>query len=145
MARIDGRTNEKVSQGLSEVANILPFLLVGGFSQTEIVSYLQTKQEAAKEVLESITREEESKVSVETKQTATAAQTMAVNMEAPAVEVAMPNVSTTNIVTPTVSNEILAMVNLKMPRMRDVARFDSMSMSRDKTQLGEVQKVRETL
>ncbi|MBU4098519.1 hypothetical protein KJ980_02600, partial [Patescibacteria group bacterium] len=56
---LTSQDQEKVNQGLSEVANILPFLLVGGFSQSEIVSYLTTKQEAAKEVLESITREEE--------------------------------------------------------------------------------------
>ncbi len=135
---------EQVNQGLSEVSNILPFLLVGGFSQAEIVSYLQTKQEAAKEVLESLKAEEETKVTVETKQ-ASAQQAMAVSVEAPSVEVSVPQAATSTIVTPQVSNEILAMVNLKVPRMRDIARFDSMSLSRDKSKAVEVQKVKETL
>ncbi len=141
---LNSADQDKVNQGLSEVANILPFLLVGGFSQSEIVSYLQTKQDAAKDVLKSISLDEETKVSVATKH-AEAAQTMAVNIEAPSVEISTPSFAATNIVTPEVSNEILAMVELKLPRMRDIARFETMSMSRDKSQLGEVQKVRETL
>lgn len=141
---LTSKDQAQVSQGLAEVGNILPFLLVGGFSQAEIVSYLQTKQEAAKEVLASIMADEETKVSVESKH-AEAAQTMAVNMEAPSVNISTPQVQTSTIVTPQVSNEILAMVNLKMPKMRDIAKFDSMSQSRDKSQVVEVQKVRETL
>jgi len=35
---------DKVQQGMDQVSNLLPFLLVGGFSQTEIVDYLKAKQ-----------------------------------------------------------------------------------------------------
>jgi len=35
---------------MKQVSNILPFLLIGGFSQNEIVSYLKAKLEAAKSV-----------------------------------------------------------------------------------------------
>lgn len=37
-------------EGMDKVANILPFLLIGGFSQTEVIAYLKSKLEAAKSV-----------------------------------------------------------------------------------------------
>ncbi|MGK5090608.1 hypothetical protein WDW89_01180, partial [Deltaproteobacteria bacterium TL4] len=141
---LTSQDQEKVNQGLSEVANILPFLLVGGFSKSEIVSYLSAKQEAAKEVLQSITNEEETKVTVETRHTQ-AAQTMAANVETPTISMSTPSFDTANIITPQVSNEILAMVNIKIPRMRDIARFETMTISKDKSKMEEVKKVRETL
>lgn len=139
---------DKVNQGLQEVSNILPFLLVGGFSQTEIIAYLKAKQDAAKEVATELTAEEEEKVSVEVHH-ATAAQTMAVEQPSASTreDITIPTtqIQTTNIVTPQVSNEILAMVNLKLPRMRDVARYETMSLSRDRTKTVEVQKMNEVL
>ncbi len=42
----------QVEEGMQEVSNILPFLLMGGFSQSEIIAYLKAKQEAGKSVLE---------------------------------------------------------------------------------------------
>ncbi|HEY9658281.1 MAG TPA: hypothetical protein V6C65_07505, partial [Allocoleopsis sp.] len=71
---------EVVTQGLQEVSNILPFLMVGGFSQTEIVAYLKAKQDAAKEVAAELAAEEETKVSVEVKKKE-AEKTMAATME----------------------------------------------------------------
>lgn len=50
---------EKVKEGMEKVAQILPFLLIGGFSQTEVIAYLKAKMEAAKEVLSSIEKKEE--------------------------------------------------------------------------------------
>lgn len=38
-------------EGMDMVANVLPFLLIGGFSKTEVVAYLKAKLEAAKQVL----------------------------------------------------------------------------------------------
>lgn len=55
---------EKVQEGMDQVSNILPFLMIGGFSQDEIVQYLRAKQDAAKEVSKSLAIEEEEKVSV---------------------------------------------------------------------------------
>jgi len=57
---------EKVQQGMDQVSNLLPFLLVGGFSQTQIIDYLKAKQDAAKEVSKLFATEEEEKVSVGT-------------------------------------------------------------------------------
>jgi hypothetical protein len=138
---------EKINQGLQEVSNILPFLLVGGFSQSDIVSYLIAKQEAAKGVLQSISAEEETKVTVETKHTQ-AAQTMTAQVEVPNTDIgSVPAESfeTTNIIQPQVSNEILAMVNLKVPTMKDIVRFETISLARDKSKDTEVQKTHELL
>lgn len=41
---------QKVNQGKQMVSKILPFLLLGGFSKTEVVAYLKAKLEAAKTV-----------------------------------------------------------------------------------------------
>ena len=71
---------EVVTQGLQEVSNILPFLMVGGFSQTEIIAYLKAKQEAAKEVAAEIIAEEETQVSVGVAKKATE-RTMAATMD----------------------------------------------------------------
>ena len=54
-------TEENKQKGIEEVANILPFLLLGGFSDLETVTYLKAKLEAAKHTLEIIQKEEEIK------------------------------------------------------------------------------------
>ncbi|HZJ18462.1 MAG TPA: hypothetical protein VFD45_02485 [Patescibacteria group bacterium] len=61
---------QNVNKGMESVGNILPFLLIGGFSQTEVVAYLKAKLEAAKFVvlkLNSKQEEEETMVSAKTK------------------------------------------------------------------------------
>jgi hypothetical protein len=59
---------EKVNQGMEMVANILPFLLIGGFSKSEVVAYLKAKMEAGKSVLVDMQKKEEEEESmVETK------------------------------------------------------------------------------
>lgn len=45
---------QKVNEGMEMVGSILPFLLMGGFSKSEVVAYLKAKLAAAKSVLESI-------------------------------------------------------------------------------------------
>lgn len=50
---------QNVKKGMESVGTILPFLLIGGFSQTEVIAYLKAKLEAAKEVLSSISNKEE--------------------------------------------------------------------------------------
>ncbi|MCL5433017.1 MAG: hypothetical protein M1524_02780 [Patescibacteria group bacterium] len=49
----------KVNEGMEMVGNILPFLLIGGFSRTEVVAYLKAKLEAGKSVLSEIKGKEE--------------------------------------------------------------------------------------
>lgn len=57
-------------EGMDMVAKILPFLLIGGFSQTEVIAYLKAKLEAAKQVLSDVEKnqeEEDTQVEKETK------------------------------------------------------------------------------
>lgn len=49
----------KVSQATQMVGGILPFLLIGGFSQTEIIAYLKAKLEAAKTVVAHLEKKKE--------------------------------------------------------------------------------------
>lgn len=42
---------QKVNQGMEMVSNILPFLLIGGFSKSEVIAYLKAKMEAGKSVV----------------------------------------------------------------------------------------------
>lgn len=60
---------EKKRQGLEELAIILPFLLLGGFSDQETIIYLKAKLEGAKKVLTELEQKtkEEDKVLVENK------------------------------------------------------------------------------
>jgi len=51
--------NKNVNKGMEEVGTILPFLLIGGFSQTEVIAYLKAKLEAAKTVFAEIGKKEE--------------------------------------------------------------------------------------
>jgi hypothetical protein len=51
----------RVREGLTSVSNILPFLLIGGFSQTEVITYLKAKLVAGKLALADLARQEESK------------------------------------------------------------------------------------
>lgn len=58
---------QKIKQGKEMVSKILPFLLLGGFSKAEIVTYLKAKLEAAKAVLAEVfqvEKDEETKVEV---------------------------------------------------------------------------------
>lgn len=46
-------------EGMDMVSNILPFLMVGGFSKTEVIAYLKAKLEAAKQVMSDSNRKKE--------------------------------------------------------------------------------------
>lgn len=50
---------QKVKEGMASVSHILPFLLIGGFSQSEVIAYLKAKEEAAKTVLETSKKKQE--------------------------------------------------------------------------------------
>lgn len=142
---------EKVKEGMDEVGGLMPFLLMGGFSQTEIVAYLKAKQDAAKDVVASIASEEETQVSVGT-QAAHAEKAMHATMESSSSSseesespLANINTSTTNIVTPAVTNDILAMVDLKLPKMRDVVRYDTSRISKDTSKFEDINKMHTVL
>jgi hypothetical protein len=48
-----------IKQGMAKVGDILPFLLLGGFSQNEVLQYLKAKQEAAVMALQTLKNGEE--------------------------------------------------------------------------------------
>ncbi len=58
---------QNITKGMEAVGAILPFLLIGGFAQTEVIAYLKAKLEAAKTVTEEIgTKEEEESTMLDT-------------------------------------------------------------------------------
>lgn len=71
-------------EGMDMVSNILPFLMIGGFSRTEVVAYLKAKLEAAKSVLANDTQKKEDEdTMVDRKETSTtAAKHMSTHTEA---------------------------------------------------------------
>lgn len=74
-------------EGKKMVSKILPFLLLGGFSNAEIVAYLKAKLEAAKQVLKEVLqvegKEEEEDTKVEVDRTQHAEKTMNAQAEIP--------------------------------------------------------------
>ncbi|MBA3723542.1 MAG: hypothetical protein H0W89_01460 [Candidatus Levybacteria bacterium] len=166
---------DKVKEGMEQVSNILPFLMVGGFSQDEIVQYLQAKQDAAKEVSKTLAADEDDKVSVNAT-TTHAEKTMSATMEqsstssssssnasssssnasssddddandeSPLANMNVANVAqSTTPVQPQVSNEILAMVDLKLPKLRDIAQYETRAMKKDATRTVEIEKMQSVL
>lgn len=70
---------QKKKEGMDMVGKILPFLLIGGFSQTEVLAYLKSKLEAAKTALlkeQEKEEEEESLLSLDKKKDKEEAKTM---------------------------------------------------------------------
>lgn len=56
---LSSENQDNVDKGMERVANILPFLLLGGFSKAEVISYLKAKLEAAKSVLTGVDSKKE--------------------------------------------------------------------------------------
>src|SRR3989338_1188562 len=52
---------ELKQQGLERVSEILPFMLLGGFSEAEIMTYIKAKFEADRQVLDELTLEDKAK------------------------------------------------------------------------------------
>lgn len=88
---------QDVEKGMQEVSDILPFLLIGGFSQTEIIAYLKAKMEAGKDVVENVSEKEEEE---ETLLSAERAAKEATGHMTASIEIKAPEVSTTQASTP---------------------------------------------
>src|SRR5690606_8918043 len=77
-----------VEQGLQSVSTILPFLMMGGFTLSEITAYLKAKKQAATDSLEQVKAKEEEEESIveattTTERAATKSQTMAAEVPMP--------------------------------------------------------------
>jgi hypothetical protein len=139
---------EQVQKGMGEVSNIVPFLLVGGFSQSEIVSYLNAKQEAAKEVLSIVTKEEnETTMSIDRKQIeipqakAMAAEQSIVSSD---IQASTP-VQGAQAVGVQIDEKILALSNLKLPKLSDIVSYEVRNISKDKTESQRIEQIHEVL
>jgi hypothetical protein len=136
----------KIEEGMKQVSNILPFLLIGGFSQDEIVSYLKAKLEAAKTVKGEIDKsadEEDTMISATTHKTE-APKTMSQHAtssipqaQVPTSHVTLP--SEAEDVSPLVStqmnsatngtSQILKLSNLTLPTMHDIVEYEKSLLS----------------
>ncbi len=117
----------KIQEGMQQVGNILPFLLLGGFTQDEILAYLKAKREAGKAVLEDLKKqeaEEDTLVEVKKKtstEKATMAQAQAIDIPGEDDESVLDAIE--EDVKPT-KNMLLEMTNLSVPTLRDIVTFD---------------------
>lgn len=68
---------EDKDKAFREMVNILPVLLLGGFTEEEVLAYLRAKEEAAKNALETLTEEEDITISVHKAQQKTGEKHMA--------------------------------------------------------------------
>lgn len=161
---------EEVQQGMQKVSDILPFLLIGGFSQTEIIAYLKAKMEAGKSVLEEVSKrdeEEETFQMAERKARAVASQTMTAEIVDTSEEerVAPPLTNIKNIVnnttmntsqvqapaitTPvkniTTNNSLLQLVQLPFVTMKDIVRFETARQAVSQTDRLERERIQQTL
>ena len=59
ISALDSEDTTTIHQALEKVAQIVPFLLLGGFTLTETQAYLRAKLEAAKSVLEVLEAKQE--------------------------------------------------------------------------------------
>lgn len=71
-------------EGMDMVSNILPFLMVGGFSKTEVIAYLKAKLEAAKQVSSDVNRKKEDEEGMVERKTGTTTAEKHMTMEAEA-------------------------------------------------------------
>lgn len=172
IALLSSPDQDKVKEGMDQVSNLLPFLMMGGFSQTEIVEYLKAKQEAAKDVSKALAIDEEEKVSVNATTThaeKAMAATMEATVDAPATGSTASSGSTTdneedesplsalnqtnvanndNAVSysqPAAQNEIFNMVDLKVPKLQDIALYETRVLKKDETRTAEIEKVQKVL
>lgn len=131
LALLTSGDTEKMQEGMQQVGNVLPFLLLGGFSQEEIVSYLKAKKEAGKAVIEEIGKDDDTLVSVETHTTTKASLSQAASIE-DSIEDTSP-IGTVNISSPNVNSnaDLLTLTNLSVPTIRDLVVYETSMQNGD--------------
>lgn len=159
---LTSQNSADVEEGMKQVADILPFLLIGGFSQTEIVAYLKAKLEAGKSVLEEVEKQvEEEDTLLETKRRTTENE----KYLAASQEINETNYSqntkqsvTNNFNTTYVSNEyseatgdqsdvstptstLLQLTHLSLPTIKDIVRFEQSKIAERKEMLSESERI----
>lgn len=130
---------QQVTQGMQQVSTMLPFLLIGGFSQTEVVAYLKAKQKAAEEVLEQLgisKEQEETQISREVKKRKQAiVQHRAIDTgdeesyEETPLESIQTTARTVNLRPELLNTKTLSLVTFPIPTMSDIARYEAAKMT----------------
>ncbi len=174
---------EKRAEGMKEVSGILPFLLIGGFSQTEIIAYLKAKLQAAKDVSSDIEEKDQEEGSLVTTERKATVQPQVMHMTT---EAKMPEIKTSsekndptddemsspletvmrnnNAIQPTMTTlpvtssmstmpvntapsntTVLQLINISIPTMKDIARFETNHFANNTQSAPEVVKIQETL
>ena len=154
----------KQAEGMKEVSNILPFLMIGGFSQAEITSYLKAKLEAAKTVKSELDRKsaEEDTLLETQKRTTQASKTMAATHSASIPQgggasgtsddvdddsplAALTKATEQHNILGEAGSKILQMTHIKVPTIHDVAKQEVATLKPQKDQMAESQEVIATL
>lgn len=156
---------ENVQQGMDKVSDILPFLLIGGFSQSEITAYLKAKMEAAKSILIQLEKqdEKETEVLVENKKAEVPkhlSQTVSVENSSepvspeaslhveltPHITLTHPDVHNVVTISPTQANEaIVRMANITIPTLKTIAQLDKMQLDGEEKQNPDMLLIKDTL
>ncbi len=139
---------QKVAAGMREVSNILPFLMMGGFSQSEIVAYLKAKEQAGKVVLEELissTNEEEDTTVEVKRETTTVPQHLTISRTADEEEAYQTPTITTASTPVLVDTKILTLTNLSLPTLRDIAKFETSMNSSSREKSTELVKLQEAM
>ncbi|HSW96315.1 MAG TPA: hypothetical protein VLF89_00665 [Candidatus Saccharimonadales bacterium] len=156
---------QKVQEGMGEVSALLPFLLLGGFSQTEIVAYLQAKKHAAEEVLSETQQKSQDEETLLDRKTQTHHAQANMHMQAslsnasndtsndferdednPLYNVthvinSAQNIQSVPQLKETSSSQTMQLVNFSIPTMKDVAKYEAAklrSQSPERTQVDQM-------
>jgi hypothetical protein len=135
---------EKIQEGMQEVGNILPFLMLGGFSQDEVIAYLKAKKEAGKTVLEEIVSEEANEETMVEEKTTVRAASKTQTQAAEVAEELSP-LQSTNTPNITVNTELLQMTNLPLPTIRDLFTYETSFRSGKTEKQSEQLRIQEVL
>ncbi len=107
----------RVKEGMDMVSNILPFLMVGGFSKTEVIAYLKAKLEAGKQVLQSGGKKKEDEDTLLEKKSQSAQESK--HLEAQA-EVPTPFVDGKNETPKEISDDMFENQNAGLKKIEDL-------------------------
>jgi len=158
---LSSTSQQDVEKGMQEVSDILPFLLIGGFSQTEIIAYLKAKKEAGRNILENVTTQDEEEDTLlnaeRAAKSATGHMAASAHIElgntsstSPTQQNFVNNLTTNNYSTsnsePVISvknTSLLQLSELPLVTMKDIAKFEISSQSSDES--SDLKKIQQTL
>lgn len=125
LSLLTSNDEQHIQEGMQEVGTVLPFLMLGGFSQEEIVAYLKAKRDAAKTVVDEMAKEEETLVTVETHTAAHAAKAQTATVDDTEEEASpIDNVAVASL-NENANLDLLNLTNLPTPTIRDLVKYET--------------------